>query len=276
MAQSKTVENAGIDGMNKPVAKPESENTENLDERPGIIYVGRIPHGFYEHEMRQYFSQFGDINRLRLSRSPKTGQSKHYAFIEFKSVGVAKVVADTMNNYLIFGHLLKCKLVAPEQLHEGVWKGANKRFKVVPWNKMKGREHGMPVGRDQWMLRIEKEEKRRKSKKEKMREIGYEFDAPLLKSVEQVPIKDTIEKVEDEENSEEEQDPLVTARGEEGNDPTAVSQAVKIQKTERHSNSKPNKITMTVSKKTKRALETGEEAAEPKIKRLKKMKKTKA
>ena len=43
----------------------------------GVVYVGRIPHGFYEHEMRTYFSQFGDINRLRLSRSRKTGHSKH-------------------------------------------------------------------------------------------------------------------------------------------------------------------------------------------------------
>lgn len=37
----------------------------------GVIYLGRIPHGFYEDQMRNYFSQFGDITRLRLSRNKK-------------------------------------------------------------------------------------------------------------------------------------------------------------------------------------------------------------
>lgn len=34
-----------------------------------IIYVGRIPHGFYEKQMRSYFSQFGKILRIKISRN---------------------------------------------------------------------------------------------------------------------------------------------------------------------------------------------------------------
>ena len=41
--------------------------------RPGVVYVGHIPHGFYEEEMRKYFSQFGTVTRLRLARSRKVG-----------------------------------------------------------------------------------------------------------------------------------------------------------------------------------------------------------
>lgn len=37
----------------------------------GVLYLGRIPHGFYEAEMKAYFSQFGDVTRLRLSRNKK-------------------------------------------------------------------------------------------------------------------------------------------------------------------------------------------------------------
>lgn len=36
-----------------------------------MVYVGHIPHGFYEEEMRGYFSQFGTVTRLRLARSKK-------------------------------------------------------------------------------------------------------------------------------------------------------------------------------------------------------------
>lgn len=39
----------------------------------------------------------------------QTGASKGYAFLEFESDDVAKIVADTMNNYLFSERLLKCK-----------------------------------------------------------------------------------------------------------------------------------------------------------------------
>ena len=37
----------------------------------GVVYMGHIPHGFYEEEMRGFFSQFGELTRLRLARNPK-------------------------------------------------------------------------------------------------------------------------------------------------------------------------------------------------------------
>ena len=173
--------------------------------KPGVVYVGwvltwllmrqrleltitrRIPHGFYEHEMRAYFTQFGDIRRLRLSRNRKTGQSKHYAFIEFASSEVAQIVADTMNNYLLFGHILKCKAVPQEQIHQDLWKGANKRFKKVPWNKLEARRLDMARPRGEWERKIQVEAKKREHKHEQLKAIGYDFTSPALKSVDQVP-----------------------------------------------------------------------------------------
>jgi nucleolar protein 15 len=37
----------------------------------GVIYVGRLPFGFYEKALRGFFSQFGAITRLRVARSMK-------------------------------------------------------------------------------------------------------------------------------------------------------------------------------------------------------------
>lgn len=51
--------------------------------RSNVVYLGRIPHGFYEDQLRGYFSQFGELRRLRLSRSKKTARSRGYAFLEF-------------------------------------------------------------------------------------------------------------------------------------------------------------------------------------------------
>ncbi|MCJ1311732.1 hypothetical protein MMC25_005405 [Agyrium rufum] len=159
---------------------------KDVDEAPGVVYIGRIPHGFYENEMRSYFSQFGTVNRIRLSHNRKTGKSKHYAFIEFLSAGVAKIVADTMNNYLMFGHILKCNVVPREQVHDNLWKGANKRFKAVPWAKIEGRKLSEAVTEQQWSKRIEKEEAKRKKKLEQVKTFGYEFDVGKIKDISEI------------------------------------------------------------------------------------------
>lgn len=39
----------------------------------------------------------------------QTGGSKGYAFIEFDCVEVAKIVAETMNNYLMGERIIKCE-----------------------------------------------------------------------------------------------------------------------------------------------------------------------
>ena len=57
------------------------------------------------------------------ARSPKTGKSKGYAFVEFMFKDVAKIVAETMNNYLMFEKLVKCQVVPSEKFHKNVFKG---------------------------------------------------------------------------------------------------------------------------------------------------------
>uniref|UniRef100_A0A8C0UBS3 Nucleolar protein interacting with the FHA domain of MKI67 n=1 Tax=Cyanistes caeruleus TaxID=156563 RepID=A0A8C0UBS3_CYACU len=96
---------------------------------PGVVFVGHLPRGLFEPQLREYFGQFGTVTRLRLSRSKKTGGSKGYAFIEFESDDVAKIVADTMNNYLFSERLLKCQFMPPEKVHENLFKNCDKIFR---------------------------------------------------------------------------------------------------------------------------------------------------
>jgi nucleolar protein 15 len=156
--------------------------TDFNDDKPGVVFVGRIPHGFYEHEMREYFKQFGTILKLRLSRNRRTSASRHIAWIQFESATVADIVAKTMDNYLLFNHILKVKVIPDEQVPANLWKGANKRFKKVPWNKMEARKLAEPKPEGVWEKLNAREQGRRDKKAEKLKAIGYEFDAPKLKS----------------------------------------------------------------------------------------------
>lgn len=158
--------------------------------------------------MRAYFSQFGDITRLRLSRNRITGRSKHYAFVEFSSAAVAKIVAETMDNYLMYGHILKCKFIPSEQLHPEIWKGANRRFKRTPWNRIEKKRLNKGKTREQWTERIEREQKRRLAKADKLKALGYELELPQMMSVDQVPAQDDAKAIEDTKPAEEPAKPI--------------------------------------------------------------------
>ena len=96
----------------RKLSRREKFEREDRQTKPGDIYLGHIPHGFYEGEMHRYFSQFGKVLKLRLSRSHRSGRSRGYAFIRFQCEEVAKIAAESMNNYLMYGKLLKCRVVS--------------------------------------------------------------------------------------------------------------------------------------------------------------------
>lgn len=95
----------------KKTSSSDDKKKNGKAEYSGIIYVSRLPHGFHERELSKYFSQFGDLREVRLARNKKTGNSRHYGFIEFVNKDDAKVAQETMNNYLLMGHLLQVRLL---------------------------------------------------------------------------------------------------------------------------------------------------------------------
>ena len=178
---------AGLMGdIKKRIAAASSSNPERT---PGVIYVGRIPHGFYEPQMRAYFSQFGTIANMRLARNRKTGKSQHYAFLEFASGAVAEIVAKTMDKYLLFGHIMQVRTVPREQVKENMWDGGGRRKKPAPRNRLEGGRLKRGMVREDWDKRTEREQKRREAKMEVLREMGYEFEMPALRSAGDVPAR---------------------------------------------------------------------------------------
>ncbi|GJE99922.1 RNA-binding domain-containing protein [Phanerochaete sordida] len=165
--------------VKQKLEKAKRKPTENR----GVLYLGRIPHGFYEEQMKSYFSQFGDVTRIRLSRNKRTGQSKHYGFIEFESSSVAQIVAETMDNYLLMGHILTCKVIPKDEVHPELWLGANRKWRAVPRGRVSRVLHNRPRTEDEQQKAEKRLLKRQAQKKRKLEEAGikYDFDAVAYK-----------------------------------------------------------------------------------------------
>ncbi|KAI0310850.1 hypothetical protein OF83DRAFT_1069861 [Amylostereum chailletii] len=145
----------------------------------GVVYLGRIPHGFYEDQMKAYFAQFGDVTRLRLSRSKKTGRSKHYGFVEFESASVAQIVAETMDNYLLMGHILTCKAIPKDEIHPSLWVGANRKWHAVPNDRLIRVKHNKRRTPEEQQAAEARLLRRQEARKRKLADAGidYNFDA---------------------------------------------------------------------------------------------------
>ncbi|XP_066201617.1 MKI67 FHA domain-interacting nucleolar phosphoprotein [Saccopteryx leptura] len=158
---------------------------------PGVIYVGHLPPALYETQIQAYFSQFGTVTRLRLSRSKKTGNSKGYAFVEFESEDVAKIVAETMNNYLFGERLLKCHFMPPEKVHEELFREWHIPFKKPSFPAVKR------YNQNRTLLQKLRMEERFKKKEKLLRKrlakkgIDYNFPSLILHKKEKSNVSNT-------------------------------------------------------------------------------------
>jgi nucleolar protein 15 len=55
----------------KKEGKVKVKTSKKNPKKRGVVYLGHIPHGFYEEELRGFFSQFGEVSRVKVSRSSK-------------------------------------------------------------------------------------------------------------------------------------------------------------------------------------------------------------
>jgi len=152
----------------------------------GVIYLGHLPYGFFEPQMRTFFSQFGEVTQLRLSRNKK-GKSRHYAFVEFLDPVVATIVADTMNGYIMFTRMLVCKVVPPEKVHPKMFM-TRKKQNSQSLNRQRTAKTHVRDPKDSLNKLLSKEEAKRK----KLEAIGIEYNFPGVKGAMEPRQKETL------------------------------------------------------------------------------------
>merc|ERR1712157_348993 len=101
-------------GQNK---NDQSSNLPQQFKPTGILHVKQLPRVLDEQDLREYFSQFGPVRRVKLGRSIKTGNSKGFCFIEFLDRKTADICCKSMQGYLLYNCLLKFKVCYKNHTH---------------------------------------------------------------------------------------------------------------------------------------------------------------
>ncbi|CAF0909672.1 unnamed protein product [Rotaria sp. Silwood1] len=192
--QEQTLSLPTVAGSGKrKIKKSDMKKNKLVTIQPGLIRLSGLPYGFFERELYSYFSQFGVVTRLKLIRSKKTGGSRGYAYVEFEDEDVARIASETMNGYLMFRSLIKCRLMDRNKIDtEKLFKNWKRLFTVKTpkqkralYNRIKSKEQ------------IEKSNQRRAKKllkqQEKLAAAGIKYELTDF-----IPLKLTKKKQEEE------------------------------------------------------------------------------
>ena len=71
------------------------------------IYVGQLPYSVKEDELREIFSEFGEIASLNLIKDRFSGQSKGFGFVEMPNNSEADLAIKALNKTMLHGREIK-------------------------------------------------------------------------------------------------------------------------------------------------------------------------
>jgi nucleolar protein 15 len=157
----------------KLVEKEDDESSAN-----NVVYIGHLPNEMEEQDLGRFLEQFGDIDRLRIARSVKTGGAKGYAFVKFEEDSVAKIVAETLNGYFLGNRRLVCHLNPNphEHLFFSSQKAiAKKKQRELLANRQRERNLSSVSKMKQITSRLLSRERKKRAK---LQELGLDYDFP--------------------------------------------------------------------------------------------------
>lgn len=88
----------------------------------------------------------------------------------------------TLSSRPPFPHLqrISCRVLKHSEVHPDLWKGANRKFKVVPWQRLEEKRHNKPRTPEQHAKRVAALLRRDEKRKQQLKAAGIEYEYPGL------------------------------------------------------------------------------------------------
>ncbi len=79
------------------------------------IYAGNLPHATTEDELRDLFTQFGEVSSARIIKDKFTGSSKGFGFVEMPNDDEAKEAMSNLDGSEIGGRRVRINEARPPE-----------------------------------------------------------------------------------------------------------------------------------------------------------------
>ena len=79
------------------------------------IYIGNLPYNVTEDELRDAFSEFGQVDRANIIKDKFSGRSKGFGFVEMPNDGEAQSAIESLNDSDLNGRTIKVNQARPRE-----------------------------------------------------------------------------------------------------------------------------------------------------------------
>jgi RNA recognition motif-containing protein len=79
------------------------------------IYVGNLAYGATEDDIRQAFSEFGQVSNVSIITDRQTGRPRGFAFVEMPNAAEAKKAMESLNLKEIAGRAITVNEARPKE-----------------------------------------------------------------------------------------------------------------------------------------------------------------
>ncbi|MEE8054969.1 MAG: RNA-binding protein [Gammaproteobacteria bacterium] len=79
------------------------------------IYVGNLPYDIGEDELRDVFSQFGEVSKVNIIMDKFSGQPKGFGFVEMPNDSEADEAIKALNDSALKGRNIKVNQAKPRR-----------------------------------------------------------------------------------------------------------------------------------------------------------------
>ena len=73
------------------------------------IYVGNLSFRTDDEELREVFSEFGEVSSAKVVMDRETNRSRGFGFVEMPKAGEAKIAVKSLNNKTVGGNKIRVK-----------------------------------------------------------------------------------------------------------------------------------------------------------------------
>ena len=77
------------------------------------IYVGNLPYGISEDELRDAFAEYGEVTRASIIMDRETGRSKGFGFVEMSNKAEADAAITALNETALKGRNIRVNEAKP-------------------------------------------------------------------------------------------------------------------------------------------------------------------
>ena len=81
------------------------------------IYVGNLSYGMSEGELRDAFSEYGEVSSAKILMDRETGRSRGFGFVEMPNQNEAEAAVSQMNGKDLGGRALRVNEARPRERH---------------------------------------------------------------------------------------------------------------------------------------------------------------